>query len=120
MEEARYYIELGPGGRSKVYHPDGRPVENTGSCDARSESNQEDGMTVSEALERIDELREEIARLGGDELAENRGPQFMPTKHYAESDGDGEDGEATNEASGTEGASASGGFMEPTPYHEDN
>lgn len=119
--ESRYWIELGPGGRSRVYNMDGTPVS-AGSCNERSESNQEDGMTVSEALERIDELREEIARLGGDELAENRSTSaFMPTRPYhADNDGDGEDGESTNEASGTEGASASGGFMEPTPYHEDN
>lgn len=112
--EATHWLVMGPGGRSKIVPMD--QVKNA----KRSESHSEDAMDAHNARRRIAELERRVEELKGEEPdSGGSAPAFKPTQpYYAESDGDGEDGESTNEAGGTEGAGASGGFMETTPYYD--
>lgn len=89
---------LGPGGESRVWRVGQLATHE------RDESHSEDTMRVSEALDRIDRLREKLACLGGDEVAENEAGVdtrlFKPVKPYfAENEDEADEETAENEES---------------------
>lgn len=122
MEEARYFVTLGPGGRSKVYRMDGTPVKGTGDSFETSGSpikgdNMSSNMSVNEALTKIDRLKRRVQELKGEEPDSGGStPAFKPTQpYYAENEGD-EDAENEAETVETGGQQ----FAATTPYYEDN
>lgn len=101
---------------------DGTPVKSTGdSFETSSSPNKGDNvssnMSVNEALTKIERLKRRVQELRGEDPdSGGSAPAFKPTQpYYAENEGD---ETAENEAGGTEGAGASGGFMETTPYYD--